>query len=110
VYVIKFPKKAGFLYSPGKTLKRAKSLIGRTDYNLVSNNCEHFAYWCKTGRHESSQVQDVCERLFNKHFDLDELKAEIAGKAFWAVQDFTDAIGGKLGDLMERLAGIPRSD
>jgi hypothetical protein len=110
VYVIRFPKKAGFLYSPGKTLKRAKSLIGRTDYNLVFNNCEHFAYWCKTGRRESFQVQDVCERLFNKRFELDELKDEIAEKAFWAVSDFTDAIGDKLGDLMERLAGVPPSD
>jgi hypothetical protein len=110
VYVIQFPKKAGFLYSPGKTLKRAKSCIGRTDYNLVSNNCEHFAYWCKTGRHESSQVKDVCERLFNKRFELDELRDEILGKAVWAVSDFTDAIGGKITDLMEHLAGVPRSD
>jgi hypothetical protein len=43
VYVIKFPPKAEFLYSPRETVKRAKSLTGRTDYNLVFNNCEHFA-------------------------------------------------------------------
>jgi hypothetical protein len=110
VYVIKFPQKADFLYSPRETVKRAKSLIGRTDYNLVFNNCEHFAYWCKTGRRESFQVKDVCERLFNKRFELDELKDEIVDKAVWAVSDFTDAIGEKLGDLMERLAGVSRSD
>ena len=26
------------------------------DYNLVTNNCEHFANWCKTGKHRSKQV------------------------------------------------------
>jgi hypothetical protein len=110
VYVIRFQEKTDFLYSPRETVKRAKSRIGKTDYNLVFNNCEHFAYWCKTGRHESSQVQDVCEKLFNKHFELDELKFEIANKVFWAVQDFTDVVGEKVGDIMERLAGVPRSD
>jgi hypothetical protein len=109
VYVIEFPKKVGFQYTPRETVRRAKSLIGRTDYNLVCNNCEHFAYWCKTGKHESSQVKDVCERLFNKRFELDELRGEIADKAVWAVGDFIDGIGGKLADVMERLAGVPWS-
>jgi hypothetical protein len=77
---------------------------------MVFNNCEHFAYWCKTGKHESSQVQDVCEQLFNKRFELDELKDEITETAFLAVQDFTNAVGEKLEDLMERLAGVPRPD
>lgn len=26
------------------------------NYNLVTNNCEHFANWCKTGKHKSRQV------------------------------------------------------
>ena len=26
------------------------------NYNLVTNNCEHFANWCKTGKHKSKQV------------------------------------------------------
>ncbi len=37
-------------------IKRAESRIGERDYNLVFNNCEHFAIWCKTGRHRSEQV------------------------------------------------------
>ena len=32
--------------------------LGEQDYNLLFNNCEHFANWCKTGRHRSSQVED----------------------------------------------------
>jgi len=42
----------------GVTLRRAMSRIGEQRYNLLFNNCEHFANWCKTGRHRSSQVED----------------------------------------------------
>ena len=40
------------------TLRRAMSRIGEQNYNLLFNNCEHFANWCKTGRHRSGQVED----------------------------------------------------
>lgn len=52
------------LYSAEETVKRAEERIikerklGRK-YNLVTNNCEHFAIWCKTGIHTSRQVQNV---------------------------------------------------
>ena len=42
----------------GVTLRRAMGRLGEQDYNLLFNNCEHFAHWCKTGRHRSSQVED----------------------------------------------------
>lgn len=35
------------LYTPKETLARARSRIGESNYNLFSNNCEHFALWCK---------------------------------------------------------------
>ena len=38
------------------------SRIGEQDYNLLFNNCEHFATWCKTGRHRSSQIDSAIER------------------------------------------------
>ena len=44
------------------TLQRAMSRIGEQNYNLLFNNCEHFATWCKTGRHRSGQVDSVLER------------------------------------------------
>lgn len=50
------------IYSPQETVERAESRLGETEYNLAFNNCEHFAIWCKTGIHESTQVEDV---LFN---------------------------------------------
>jgi len=42
---------------PGLTLRRAMGRLGEQNYNLLFNNCEHFAHWCKTGRHRSSQVE-----------------------------------------------------
>lgn len=37
------------IYSSDETVKRAKSRRDENSYNLVTNNCEHFAIWCKTG-------------------------------------------------------------
>lgn len=53
------------LYSPEETVERAESQLGREGYNIVFNNCEHFAVWCKTGVKESSQVQRFLEMLRN---------------------------------------------
>lgn len=47
------------VYSPEETVQRARSRLGETKYNLVTNNCEHFAIWCKTGISESRQVDDL---------------------------------------------------
>ena len=48
---------SGTFYSPEETVKRAKSFIGKSYYNLIFSNCEHFAIWCKTGLKESMQVE-----------------------------------------------------
>jgi hypothetical protein len=42
----------------GVTVRRAMGRLGEQNYNLLFNNCEHFAHWCKTGRHRSNQVED----------------------------------------------------
>ena len=46
-------------FSAKETVARAKSRVGETEYNLITNNCEHFAMWCKTGVSESSQVKNI---------------------------------------------------
>ena len=46
----------------GVTLRRAMGRIGEQNYNLLFNNCEHFANWCKTGRHHSAQVNSVIDK------------------------------------------------
>jgi hypothetical protein len=44
------------VYSPEDTVQRARNRLGETKYDLVKNNCEHFAVWCKTGVADSRQV------------------------------------------------------
>jgi len=44
-------------FSGKETVRRAKSRIGEKSYNLLFNNCEHFALWCKTGKSKSIQVE-----------------------------------------------------
>lgn len=67
------------LYSPEETVERAKMVAAQCagegskietwmnghKYNLVFNNCEHFAVWCKTGVHESRQVDRIL-RMFQE--------------------------------------------
>ncbi|MBR4175040.1 MAG: lecithin retinol acyltransferase family protein [Lachnospiraceae bacterium] len=53
------------LYSPEETVQRARSKLGEKQYNLVFNNCEHLAVWCKTGLSESRQINDLI-RLITK--------------------------------------------
>ena len=48
----------GFGYIPDVVVERAKSRLGENDYNLLFNNCEHFANWCKTGISDSKQVRN----------------------------------------------------
>lgn len=38
------------IYSPDRIVSRAWSRVGETDYNLIVNNCENFATWCRCGR------------------------------------------------------------
>jgi len=56
VTVVEYPVEE--VSAPGVTVRRAMGRLGEQNYNLLFNNCEHFAHWCKTGRHRSSQVED----------------------------------------------------
>lgn len=51
------------LYSLEETLERAIRRIGETNYKLTSNNCEHFAMWCRTGLSTSGQAELIEEFL-----------------------------------------------
>ncbi len=41
------------------TIETAHSCLGQQNYNLIFNNCEHFASYCKTGDKSSLQVKDA---------------------------------------------------
>lgn len=57
-YVIKYPSDK-VRFSSEEVTERALSRVGEDSYNLVCNNCEHFAAWCVTGESESKQVRAV---------------------------------------------------
>jgi len=43
-------------FVPDAVVERAESQLGRLDFDVMLNNCEHFATWCKTGISDSEQV------------------------------------------------------
>jgi hypothetical protein len=56
IYVRQYP--TGFSFIPDIVVSRAESRLGEQKYNLLFNNCEHFATWCKTGISDSKQIRD----------------------------------------------------
>lgn len=44
-----------------EVVARALALVGTRGYGLWTNNCEHFACYCKTGMKRSSQVRRVLQ-------------------------------------------------
>ncbi|WP_043229835.1 lecithin retinol acyltransferase family protein [Pseudomonas sp. CF161] len=51
-------------YFSGPTIcRRARSRLGEDQYNILFNNCEHFANWCVTNLHTSAQVEAATMRV-----------------------------------------------
>lgn len=48
-------------FSNDEIIRRASSKIGTnfSGYNLINNNCEHFATWCAIGKRKSTQTGTV---------------------------------------------------
>jgi hypothetical protein len=44
-----------------KSVQIAKNMIGNKDYDLVFNNCEHFASFCITGKRKSEIIDKLKE-------------------------------------------------
>lgn len=47
----------GVRFEAAQAAERARSMLGNSGYDLFANNCEHFATWCVTGEHNSTQVE-----------------------------------------------------
>lgn len=43
-------------FTPEEVVKRANQKLGEGGYDLIGNNCEHFAVWCQTGVFKSFQI------------------------------------------------------
>ena len=44
---------------PEETVARARERLGEGGYNLIHNNCEHFAYECVFGEKKSEQTDKI---------------------------------------------------
>ena len=55
---LKVQKDVNYKFTRNEVVRRALGKVGSNfgGYNFLSNNCEHFAYWCATGRRISYQV------------------------------------------------------
>ncbi|WOD41373.1 lecithin retinol acyltransferase family protein [Nodosilinea sp. E11] len=51
-----YPVRQSLIYPADTVVERATSRLGERQYDLLLNNCEHFANWCTTGRSESRQL------------------------------------------------------
>ena len=47
------------IFTSDEVIKRAKNRLGENRYNIFFNNCEHFCYWCKTGRSKCIQLNTI---------------------------------------------------
>lgn len=74
-----FVKSQPVAFLPHIVVQRAESRLGERKYDLLTNNCEHFATWCKTGRNESVQINSFGLHL--DHWKLSELRRIIEGTA-----------------------------
>ena len=59
LYVIKHTS----CFDPETVVSRAESKLGERKYNAFTNNCEHFALWCKTGVSSSVQINKAKDAL-----------------------------------------------
>ena len=59
VYVMKHDRS----FDPETVVSRAKSKLGERKYHPVTNNCEHFALWCKAGISSSEQVWNAMDAV-----------------------------------------------
>jgi hypothetical protein len=69
----------------------AKACLGDKGYNLIFNNCEHFANTCTLGRFRSNQVEKVFSLIFK-----DDRRKDMG---------FFSSIGGKIGGFFKGLFG-----
>lgn len=77
VYVCEY--KQEFCFINDIVVHRAESRLGERKYNLLFNNCEHFATWCKTGISDSKQIREFIPMV--AHSNLDKFATAI-GVAF----------------------------
>jgi hypothetical protein len=90
-----FMKRPSITFIPDIVVQRAESRLGEQQYNLLSNNCEHFATWCKTGRSDCQQLVEFGSGVGGINgYESEPLIAEAAetGDPAQALQMFDQAL------------------
>ena len=67
------------VFTPAETVARAKSLVEAKDYakyDFLHNNCEHLAFYCKTGKKFSVQAENL-QTVLEKCEEVTESVAEM---------------------------------
>lgn len=52
-------------FSADAVMSRAESRLGEFAFDIIFNNCEHFATWCKTGISNSEQVNELWRQVLS---------------------------------------------
>jgi hypothetical protein len=78
IYVKRYPIR----YIADTVIQRAESRLGENQYNILFNNCEHFATWCITGVSHSQQVKNFIPLLNNINVEQisEPIKQAILGR------------------------------
>ncbi|NEO58090.1 MAG: NC domain-containing protein [Okeania sp. SIO3B5] len=71
IYVKRYPVR----YIADTVIQRAESRLGEKKYNIIKNNCEHFATWCITGVSHSQQVKNFIPLLY--HINVEQISEPI---------------------------------
>ena len=69
-------------FTPIEIVKRARDRIGENNYNIIFNNCEHFATWCATGAASSKQVQSTVKIACAGYQTYRAYQMHVASQAF----------------------------
>ncbi len=65
--------------SPDAVVQRALGELGRSGFDFFSYNCEHFAYWCRTGRSQSRQIDALWWAVLDPVGYLANRSSHVAG-------------------------------
>jgi Lecithin retinol acyltransferase len=87
-----YTKQYSTSYVPDVVIERAESRLGEKQYSLLTNNCEHFATWCKIGQSECVQLAGIDVGLI-KQFDRGFVEEEAQSNPVAAMKQFKLAAG-----------------
>lgn len=71
VYVKRYPLR----YIADTVIQRAESRLGERKYNIIFNNCEHFASWCITGVSDSQQIKNFIPLL--NYINVEQISEQV---------------------------------